>query len=67
VPELRDLEAKLAALRRDVSAAGRGGCTPSEILKLRRDCTNLWAAVERLKYDGGAFADTGVSKPLGLR
>jgi hypothetical protein len=52
VPELRELEARLAALRREASAAKRGGCTPSEILKLRRDCTSLWAAVERLKYAG---------------
>jgi len=50
VPELRDLEERLAALRREMIAARRHGCTPSEMLKLSRDCSALWAAVERLKY-----------------
>jgi hypothetical protein len=58
VPELRELEAKLAVLRRDVAAARHGGCTPSEILKLRRDCATLWAAIERLKYAGGTRSST---------
>jgi hypothetical protein len=49
MPELRDLEAKLAALRREVAQGTHAGYTPTEILKLRRECHHLWAAIEELK------------------
>ena len=51
MPEVRDLEAKLAALRREIADAGRSGFTPSQLRKLQADCRELWAAVERYKYE----------------
>lgn len=50
MPEVRELEAKLVALRREVAEATRSGFTPSQVRKLRADCRNLWAAIERYKY-----------------
>jgi hypothetical protein len=49
MPELRELEARLAALRREVALGKRFGYTPTQILKLRRDCHQLWATIEDLK------------------
>ena len=52
MPELRDVEAQLAALRREVALGKRNGYTPTEILKLRRECHQLWAIIEELKLGG---------------
>ena len=46
MPELLDLEARLAALRRQIALGGAGGYTPLQILQLRRDCQRLWAQLE---------------------
>jgi hypothetical protein len=51
MPEVRDLEAKLVALRREIADARHSGLTPSQIRKLRLECCQLWAAVERYKYE----------------
>jgi hypothetical protein len=51
MPEVRDLETKLVALRREVAEAKRSGLTPSQIQKLRAECWQLWAAIERYKYE----------------
>jgi hypothetical protein len=52
MPEVRDLEARLASLRREVAEANRSGFTPSQLRKLQADCCELWAAIERYKYAG---------------
>jgi predicted ATPase len=50
MPEVREIEAKLAALRQEVAEAKRTGYTPSQIRKLLQECCALWTAVERFKY-----------------
>jgi hypothetical protein len=51
MPEVRELEARLATLRRQVDEAKRSGSTPSQVRKLQVECWQLWAAVERCKYE----------------
>jgi hypothetical protein len=51
MPEVRELEARLAALRREVTEAKLSGYTPSQIRKLQAECWQLWAAVERYKHE----------------
>ena len=51
MPEIVELEAKLASLRRDVADAKRSGFTPNQLLALQRECLAIWAAIERFKYD----------------
>jgi len=51
MPEVRELEAKLVALRREVAEATRSGVTPLQVQKLRAECRHLWAAIERCKYE----------------
>jgi hypothetical protein len=51
MPELRDLEERLAALRKQIASATRGGYTPLQILQLRRECQLLWAQVELCRHD----------------
>ena len=48
--EVRELEARLASLRGEITAARLSGSTPSQIRKLQSECWQLWAAVERSKY-----------------
>ena len=57
MPDVRDLEARLAALRRDVALGNGAGYTPTQILKLRRECHQLWATIEELKLRGSALAE----------
>jgi hypothetical protein len=51
MPEVRELETRLANLRREIAEAARSGSTPSQILKLQMECCQLWAAFERYKYE----------------
>jgi hypothetical protein len=51
MPELRELESRLAILRRQIDDAKRAGSTPSQIRKLQTQCWQLWAAVERCKHE----------------
>ena len=51
MPEIRELEARLATLRRQVDEAKRSGSTPSQVRKLQAECWQLWAAVERCKHE----------------
>ncbi len=51
LPEVRELEAKLASLRLEIADAKRSGSTPSQIRKLQTECCRLWAAIERRKYE----------------
>jgi hypothetical protein len=51
MPEVRELEAKLASLRREVAEARRSGFTPLQLRKLQTDCRAIWAEIERHKYD----------------
>jgi hypothetical protein len=46
MPELTDLEERLAALRKQIAYGRSSGLTPLEILQLRRDCQHLWAQIE---------------------
>ena len=46
MPEGKDLEARLAALRKQIALGIAGGYTPLQILQLRRDCQFLWAQLE---------------------
>jgi hypothetical protein len=46
MPELRDLEERLAALRKQIAHGTASGLTPLQILQLRRDCQLLWAQIE---------------------
>ena len=46
MPELKDLEERLAALRRRIALGKPGDYTPLEILQMRRDCHRLWAQIE---------------------
>jgi predicted ATPase len=50
MPEVRDIECKLAALRQEVAEARRTGYTPSQLRKLLNDCRLLWGALEQFKY-----------------
>jgi len=51
MPEIHELETRLATLRRQVDEAKRAGSTPSQIRKLQAECWQLWAAVERCKHE----------------
>jgi hypothetical protein len=51
MPEVCELEARLASLRLEVAEAGRAGFTPSQVRKLQTECCQLWAAIERYKYE----------------
>ena len=51
MPEMRELELRLANLRREMAEAARSGSTPSQLLKLQKECCQLWAAFERHKYE----------------
>jgi hypothetical protein len=51
MPELRELEARLAILRRQIDEAKRAGSTASQIRTLQTECWQLWAAVERCKQE----------------
>jgi hypothetical protein len=51
MPEVSELETRLANLRREVAEAARSGSTPSQILKLQKECCQLWAALELYKYE----------------
>jgi fibrillarin-like rRNA methylase len=53
--DLRDLETKLAELRRDIAQRKRAGYNETEILKLQRECYRVWAAVEQLKLGGAVM------------
>ena len=46
MPDLRDLEERLAALRKQITHGTAFGLTPLQILQLRRDCQLLWAQIE---------------------
>jgi hypothetical protein len=46
VPGLEELQKQLASLRKEAAALLREGATPSQILRLRRECVRLWAAIE---------------------
>lgn len=46
MPGLRDLEERLAALRKQIARSDARGLTPLQILQLRRDCQILWAQIE---------------------
>jgi hypothetical protein len=50
MPEARELEMRLAALRQDIAEAKRAGTTPSHLRKLQTECWQLWAAIDRYKY-----------------
>ena len=43
---LEELQKQLAALRKEAAALLREGGTPSQVLRLRRECVRLWAAIE---------------------
>jgi hypothetical protein len=46
VPGLEELYKQLASLRKEVAALSHEGGTPSQVLRLRRECLRLWAAIE---------------------
>jgi hypothetical protein len=46
MPGLRDLEERLAALRKQIAHGNACGLTPLQILQLRRDCQLVWAQIE---------------------
>jgi len=46
VPGLENLQDQLVALRKEAAALSREGGTPSQVLRLRRECVRLWAAIE---------------------
>jgi hypothetical protein len=46
MPELKDLEARLAVLRKQVALGIAGGYTSLQILQLQRDFQLLWAQLE---------------------
>jgi hypothetical protein len=46
VAGLDELHKQLAALRKEAAALSREGGTPSQVLRLRRECLRLWAAIE---------------------
>ncbi len=49
MPELEDLENELSALRRELAAMSREGCTPTQFLRLQRELVRAWAAIEDCK------------------
>jgi len=51
MPEVRELEARLATLRRQVAEAQRSGSTPTQLRKLQAECWQLWANLERYKAE----------------
>ena len=59
MPKSRDLEERLAALRKQIAHVS--GLTPLQILQLRRDCQLLWAQIELCRREQVA---TLVSRPL---
>ena len=46
MPDLRDVEERLAALRKQIAHDKASELTPLQILQLRRDCQLLWAQIE---------------------
>jgi hypothetical protein len=46
VPGLEELHKQLASLRKEVTTLSREGATPAQVLRLRRECIRLWAAIE---------------------
>ena len=51
MPQVREIEAKLALLRQEAAEATRSGSTPSQVRKLLAECCELWADLERFKYE----------------
>jgi hypothetical protein len=51
MPELKDLEEKLAALRRQIALGAGGVFTPLQILQLQRECQLLWAQIEQRRRE----------------
>jgi hypothetical protein len=51
MPQVREIEVKLATLRQEVADAKRSGSTPSQVRKLLAECCQLWAELERFKYE----------------
>ncbi len=51
MPQVREIAAKLAALRQEVADAKRSGSTPSQLRKLLAECCALWSEMERCKND----------------
>jgi hypothetical protein len=51
MPQVHEIEAKLAALRQEVADARRSGSTPSQLRKLLLECCQLWADMERCKHE----------------
>jgi hypothetical protein len=49
--QVREIEAKLAALREEVADAKRSGSTPSQLRRLLAECCQLWADMERFKHE----------------
>ena len=46
MPGLEELQRQLAPLRKEAATLSREGATPSQVLRLRRECIRLWAAIE---------------------
>ena len=51
MPQVHEIEAKLAALRQEVAEAKRSGSTPSQLRRLLAECCQLWADMERFKHE----------------
>jgi len=51
MPGLKDLEERLAVLRRQVALGSRGGYTALELLQLLRDCQCLWSQIETCRRE----------------
>jgi hypothetical protein len=51
MPNLRDLEEKLAALREQIAHGKARGLTPLQIVQLQRDCQRLWAQIEMCRRE----------------
>jgi len=43
---LDELHKQLASLRKEAATLSREGATPAQVLRLRRECVRLWAAIE---------------------
>ena len=59
MPELRNLEERLAALRKQIAHGRASGLTPLQILQLRRDCQLLWAQIELCRREQLAILVAG--------
>jgi len=68
MPGLKDLEERLAALRRQIARGKPGDYTPLEILQMRRECQRLWAQIEACKREQlTSLVPQGlIGKPVGL-